>query len=68
MERQAFADVGSWQQWVFIVLLMVGVIAGNPRMFALPTLVTLLGPGDRRDLGQVRPLPSLRPQGEASRR
>ncbi|GAA2722361.1 MFS transporter [Cellulomonas aerilata] len=45
----AFADVGSWQLWVFIVLLMTGVIAGNPRTIALPTLVTLLVPEDRRD-------------------
>jgi MFS transporter, DHA3 family, multidrug efflux protein len=47
--QEAFADVASWQLWVFIVLLMVGVIAGNPRMIALPTLVTLLVPEDRRD-------------------
>lgn len=45
----AFADVASWQLWVFIVLLMTGVIAGNPRMIALPTLVTLLVPEDLRD-------------------
>src|SRR5919112_3742981 len=45
----AFADVGSWQLWAFIVLLMTGVIAGNPRTIALPTLVTLLVPPDRRD-------------------
>jgi MFS transporter, DHA3 family, multidrug efflux protein len=45
----AFADVASWQLWVFIVLLMTGVIAGNPRTIALPTLVTLLVPEDRRD-------------------
>jgi DHA3 family multidrug efflux protein-like MFS transporter len=45
----AFADVASWQLWVFIVLLMIGVIAGNPRTIALPTLVTLLVPEDRRD-------------------
>ena len=47
--QEAFADVASWQLWVFIVLLMVGVIAGNPRTIALPTLVTLLVPEDRRD-------------------
>ncbi|WP_298454919.1 MFS transporter [uncultured Cellulomonas sp.] len=44
-----FADVGSWWLWVFVVLLMTGVIAGNPRTIALPTLVTLLVPADRRD-------------------
>ncbi|WP_205687306.1 MFS transporter [Cellulomonas endophytica] len=46
---RTFTDVGSWELWVLIVLLMVGVIAGNPRMIALPTLVTLLVPEDRRD-------------------
>lgn len=45
----AFRDVASWQLWVFVVLLMVGVVAGNPRSIALPTLVTLLVPTDRRD-------------------
>lgn len=47
--ESAFADVASWQLWIFIVLLMAGVIAGNPRTIALPTLVTLLVPEDRRD-------------------
>ena len=46
---EAFGDVASWQLWVFIVLLMGGVIAGNPRSIALSTLVTLLVPADRRD-------------------
>lgn len=46
---EAFRDVASWQLWVFIVALMLGVIAGNPRAIALPTLVTLLVPEDRRD-------------------
>lgn len=35
--------------WAFIVLLMIGVIAGNVRGIALPTLVTALVPEDRRD-------------------
>ena len=35
--------------WVFVVLLMVGVVAGNLRTIALPTLVTVLIPADRRD-------------------
>jgi MFS transporter, DHA3 family, multidrug efflux protein len=47
--QSAFADVASWQLWAFIVLLMSGVIAGNPRMIALPTLVTLLVPENLRD-------------------
>ena len=35
--------------WVFVVLAMFGVIAGNIRTIALSTLVTLLIPADRRD-------------------
>ncbi|GAB7191038.1 MFS transporter [Kineococcus sp. NUM-3379] len=45
----AFSDVASWQLWVFVVLCMAGVVAGNPRGIALPTLVTLLVPEDLRD-------------------
>ncbi|WP_420814756.1 MFS transporter [Kineococcus siccus] len=45
----AFGDVASWQLWVFVVLCMAGVVAGNPRGIALPTLVTLLVPADVRD-------------------
>ncbi|NIZ93407.1 MFS transporter [Kineococcus rubinsiae] len=44
-----FGDVASWQLWVFVVLCMAGVVAGNPRGIALPTLVTLLVPEDVRD-------------------
>ena len=35
--------------WLFVLVTMVGVIAGNIRMIALPTLVTILIPEDRRD-------------------
>ncbi|WP_432521960.1 MFS transporter [Kineococcus sp. SYSU DK006] len=45
----AFSDVASWWLWVFVVLCMAGVVAGNPRGIALPTLVTLLVPADLRD-------------------
>lgn len=45
----AMRDVGDWPLWVFIGLVMVGVIANNPRGIALPTLVTVLVPEDRRD-------------------
>ena len=44
-----FRDPGSVRLWVFVVLLMLGVIAGNLRTIALPTLVTLLIPEDSRD-------------------
>ena len=38
----AMARVADWPLWLFIVLVMSGVIAGNVRMIALPTLVTAL--------------------------
>ncbi|MET7399367.1 MFS transporter [Dactylosporangium sp. NPDC005572] len=44
-----FKDPASPWLWVMILLLMVGVIAGNIRGIALPTLVTVLIPEDRRD-------------------
>ncbi len=47
--EQRFADAGSVALWLFILAVMFGVIAGNVRSIALPTLVTLLVPEDRRD-------------------
>ena len=43
-----FRDPGSLVLWVFVVLVMLGVIMGNLNTIALPTLVTLLVPEDRR--------------------
>lgn len=45
----AFKDVSSAILWVFILVIMLGVIAGNIRMIALSTLVTLLVPEKKRD-------------------
>ncbi len=45
----AFREVAQPQLWILIGLVMLGVIAGNVRNIALPTLVTLLVPEDRRD-------------------
>ncbi|MDY6923448.1 MAG: MFS transporter [Pseudomonadota bacterium] len=45
----ALADVSGAPLWLFVGLAMAGVIAGNVRSIALPTLVTLLIPEDRRD-------------------
>ena len=42
------ADQADWPLWVFIVLVISGVIAGNVRMIALPTLVTALIPEPER--------------------
>ena len=43
------AKVQSVTLWLFILVSMLAVIVGNIRMIALPTLVTLLVPEDRRD-------------------
>jgi DHA3 family multidrug efflux protein-like MFS transporter len=43
------ADVSGVWLWLFIGVVMLGVIAGNIRSIALPTLVTALIPEDRRD-------------------
>ena len=45
----SFTDPGSAALWAFALLLMVGVIAGNLRTIALPTLVTVLIDEDDRD-------------------
>ncbi len=47
--EQTFTNPATVMLWVFIVLAMLGVIAGNIRSIALMTLVTLLIPEDRRD-------------------
>jgi DHA3 family multidrug efflux protein-like MFS transporter len=44
-----FADVGGISLWLLILIIMVGVIAGNIRAIALPTLVTALVPEEGRD-------------------
>ena len=47
--RDEFGDPASPVLWVFVLLLMVGVVVGNLRTIALSTTVTLLVPEDRRD-------------------
>ncbi|MBD1909334.1 MULTISPECIES: MFS transporter [unclassified Leptolyngbya] len=44
-----FSNVSSIALWIFIVLTLMGAIAGNIRTIALPTLVTLLIPEAERD-------------------
>jgi len=44
-----FRDPSSAVLWVFVVLTLFGAIAGNVRMIALSTLVTILVPKERRD-------------------
>jgi DHA3 family multidrug efflux protein-like MFS transporter len=45
----AFTDPYGPYLWIFILVVMLGVIAGNIRSIALPTLVTILIPEDVRD-------------------
>lgn len=45
----AFKDVSNPTLWIFIVLLLLGVVVGNIRGIAMPVLVTMLVPEDRRD-------------------
>ena len=47
--EERFRDPTSIVLWVFVVLLMLGVIAGNIRMIAMTTIVTMLIPDGRRD-------------------
>lgn len=46
---EAFTSASSPHLWLFVLIVMSGVIAGNIRNIALPTLVTALVPEDRRD-------------------
>src|SRR4051794_22944951 len=46
---ESFTDPAGFALWALIVLLMFGVIAGNIRTIALPTLVTVLIAEQYRD-------------------
>nr|AIA16906.1 Major Facilitator Superfamily [uncultured bacterium] len=48
-EPGAFKDPASVSLWALVVTLMLGVIAGNIRGIAMPTLVTILIPESKRD-------------------
>jgi MFS transporter, DHA3 family, multidrug efflux protein len=47
--ESAFASVGSVRFWAFALLLLSGVIVGSIYAIAIPTLVVLLIPEDKRD-------------------
>lgn len=49
LPAETWKDAASPTLWMFVVLLVLGVIAGNIRGIALPTLVTILIPEDSRD-------------------
>ncbi|MEN9327994.1 MAG: hypothetical protein RI947_802 [Candidatus Parcubacteria bacterium] len=44
-----FKDITNITFWIFVSLLLMGIIAGNIRGIALPTLVTILIPEEKRD-------------------
>ena len=46
---ETWKDASSVILWIFVPLLLMGVIAGNIRIIALPTLVTILIPEEERD-------------------
>ena len=46
---ETWKDATNPTLWVFVPFLLMGVIAGNIRGIALPTLVTILIPEDERD-------------------
>lgn len=49
VDHELFMALGQPHLWTLIVLVMAGVLAGNLRTIALPTVVTVLIPEDRRD-------------------
>lgn len=49
MPVESFRDPYGWPLWALVLLVMLGVIAGNIRSIALTTLVTILIPEERRD-------------------
>lgn len=46
---EVFTSISSVTLWVFVVLTLIGAIAGNLRGIALSTLVTIMVPEDGRD-------------------
>jgi DHA3 family multidrug efflux protein-like MFS transporter len=49
MPENAFTSVSSFQFWVFVLILLFGVVAGGMYSIAIPTLVAFLVPVNRRD-------------------
>jgi MFS transporter, DHA3 family, multidrug efflux protein len=48
LPAETWKDPTSVTLWIFQILLLIGVIAGNIRSIAVPTLVTILIPEDNR--------------------
>ncbi|GAB4580982.1 MAG: MFS transporter [Anaerolineales bacterium] len=48
-DPETWKNPASLMLWLFVPLILLGVIAGNVRGIALPTLITVLIPEDERD-------------------
>ncbi len=49
VDASVFTYISSPGLWIFVFLIMTGVIAGNLRSIALPTIVTIMIPEPNRD-------------------
>ncbi len=49
MRGGSFASITNPAFWIFVILILFGVIAGNIRNIAMPTVTTILVPAEKRD-------------------
>lgn len=49
LPESAFTSISSLSLWIFVVILMIGTVAGNLYGIAIPTLITILVPEKERD-------------------
>jgi DHA3 family multidrug efflux protein-like MFS transporter len=49
LDHSAFASITSYAFWGFILILLLGVVVGNIRSIAMPTVITILVVEDQRD-------------------
>lgn len=47
--ESAFTTISSFGFWIFVVVILFGVIAGSMYSIAIPTIIAFLVPEDRRD-------------------
>lgn len=49
VDPNIFKDISNPVLWLFVMLIMLGVVVGNIRNIAMPTVVTMLVKADKRD-------------------
>lgn len=49
LPEPTFTSISSLPLWIFVVILMIGTVAGNLYGIAIPTLITILVPEKERD-------------------